>query len=142
MLGATRSWRVALVALLAVLLHLAWLVPPALERVRHSAPASGPGVTVRVLSLNIEFGQADLDTVLDVIERHRVDVVALQELTPVFAASFAHRAGEALPFSDVHAAFGPGGSGIWSRSTPRGCWTACTPRPRSGCWRRAPSRPG
>jgi endonuclease/exonuclease/phosphatase (EEP) superfamily protein YafD len=110
---AGRWWRLGLVAGLVLVLHVAWLIPPLIGRDEAGGPSGG--VPVRVLTLNVLFGRADLPTLVAAVERERVDVVALQELTPEFADRFQAAVAQRLPYRDVHPAPSASGSGIWSR---------------------------
>jgi endonuclease/exonuclease/phosphatase (EEP) superfamily protein YafD len=74
-----RRWVVAAVALLVVLAFVHALLPRALAGPQ---PAVRDGVTVRVMAANLYVGQADPRTVVDLVRRHRVDVLALEELPP------------------------------------------------------------
>lgn len=121
-----RSWaggrraRALAVAVPAVLLavHGAWTAPSLLP-----GPSAATGADrVRVLALNLEFGEADAAQVVDVVRRERVDVLAAVELTPD-AVERLRAAGleTVLPHADLLAEPGASGSGLWSRHplTPR-----------------------
>jgi endonuclease/exonuclease/phosphatase (EEP) superfamily protein YafD len=74
-----RRWAVAAVALLVVLAFVHALLPRALAGPQ---PAVRDGVTVRVMAANLYVGQADPRAVVELVRRHRVDVLALEELPP------------------------------------------------------------
>jgi endonuclease/exonuclease/phosphatase (EEP) superfamily protein YafD len=74
-----RRWVVAAVALLVVLAFAHALLPRALAGPQ---PVVDDGVTVRVMAANLYLGKADPRTVVDLVRRHRVDVLALSELPP------------------------------------------------------------
>ncbi|WP_067689869.1 endonuclease/exonuclease/phosphatase family protein [Nocardia jejuensis] len=69
--------------------------------------AKGP--ELRVMSVNVRLGGGDVEQVAKLAEH--ADVVALQELTPEFAARFAPY----FPYHVIDAAPGAGGSGLFSR---------------------------
>jgi len=73
---------------------------------------------VRVLTVNTLFGQADAAQAVDLVRRHRVDVLVVQELTPQFLTRFrAAGIDTELGFSDLHpqGRVRAAGTGIWSR---------------------------
>ncbi len=95
----------AVLSLLGVGLHLAWLVPS-----YAGEHASGkPDLTV--LGVNMHFGEADIGATVRLVERENPDLIVLSEATP--------EAVQALV-----------ASGSTSRPAPTGC--AWSHRPRSG----------
>ncbi|MDA3648563.1 endonuclease/exonuclease/phosphatase family protein [Saccharopolyspora indica] len=81
-----------------------------------SSTTPAQGAALRVLSVNAYFGQADAEAVVELVRRHEVDVLSLQELTPELvdrldraglAAELPHRVFRAGPKAD--------GSGIAAR---------------------------
>jgi endonuclease/exonuclease/phosphatase family metal-dependent hydrolase len=78
---ALRRWVVAAVAALAALLLAAAVLPRALDGPR-DAPASARGPELTVMTSNLLHGRADPRAVVRLVREHRVDVLALQELTP------------------------------------------------------------
>lgn len=72
--------RMRLAALVAAVASLAllWPVLPLSSR-PEPAPGAAP---VRVMSLNVEFGQADPAAVVAAVREHRVDALVLLEMTP------------------------------------------------------------
>jgi endonuclease/exonuclease/phosphatase (EEP) superfamily protein YafD len=120
------SWLAVLLALPAAIL-VAWQLPPPRPpshraggpgATGHRAdPDSGPGVlTLRVLNLNVLVGRADPAGLLGELQSHRVDVLAVQELTPEMVGQLAG-AGLAgvLPFSHLDPHPGFPGMGLWAR---------------------------
>jgi endonuclease/exonuclease/phosphatase (EEP) superfamily protein YafD len=75
---ATGHWWAALVAAAAFAVLAGGLVPRATGR-----PENGDGPVLRVLTANLYHGDADLDTVLALATDLRVDLLALQEYTPL-----------------------------------------------------------
>ncbi|MDP3973101.1 MAG: endonuclease/exonuclease/phosphatase family protein [Candidatus Nanopelagicales bacterium] len=118
---------VALVAaLLALLLGARWLAlvgvlvfavvavwwAPMFWQDRPAAPESG----LRVMTANLAVGAGDSLTVVEAVRAHRVDVVAVQELTSDAVSGLqAAGLGRALPHSYLLPGEGATGSGIWSR---------------------------
>lgn len=120
--AAATSWWLALLLSIPALTLLAWQLPPARRTGRETAsvpqvPGPGPGsLTLRVLSLNVLGGSADPAAVVRAIERHRVDVLVVQELTP----GMVHRLAEAgldtlLPNCHLDPRPKAGGTGLWAR---------------------------
>jgi endonuclease/exonuclease/phosphatase (EEP) superfamily protein YafD len=120
--AAAASWWLALLLSIPALTLLAWQLPPARRTGRETAPVPqvpdpGPGaLTLRVLSLNVLGGSADPAAVARAIERHRVDVLVMQELTP----GMVHRLAEAgidalLPYCHLDPRPKGGGTGLWAR---------------------------
>ena len=101
----------AAVPVLVLLVHAVWVGPSVL-------PNGGPdgGTSLRVLALNLEFGEADAEQVVDVVRREEVDVLVALELTPESVRAL-QRAGledvldAAVLAPDRRAA----GSGVWAR---------------------------
>jgi endonuclease/exonuclease/phosphatase (EEP) superfamily protein YafD len=107
-----RRWAVGLVvSLLAVV-----LVAAVLPRMFPDSRPIGVGTEVRVMSVNLLFGQADAKAVVDAVRAERVDVLSLQELTPA-AVTALDRAGldGMLPYRVFQPQEGPFGSGLASR---------------------------
>jgi endonuclease/exonuclease/phosphatase (EEP) superfamily protein YafD len=109
-----RRWAVAAVALLVVLAFAHALLPRALAGPR---PAVKDGVTVRVMAANLFEGQGDPKTVVDLVRRNRVDLLALEELTVQEVARLdAAGLGRVLPYRRYDpAGGGASGSGLFSR---------------------------
>ena len=78
-----------------------------------AAPGSTP---LTVMILNMHYGDADADTIVDVVRTRGVDVLATVEMTPE-AVEVLQRAGidDLLPFHDLKARGGSSGNGVWSR---------------------------
>ncbi len=105
---------IAVAALLAVV-NVAWQVP------LFVADPGGTGAPVlRVMSSNLKFGEGDAQTVVDLVRTQRIDVLALQELTPDSVRRL-HDAGldDLLPYSKSLPETSFAGTGLWSR-TPLG----------------------
>ena len=67
-----------LVAVVGVAAQASWLVP---RFVADDQPAGG-GPRLRMMTANLQFGNADAATVLRAVRRERLDLLVLEELTP------------------------------------------------------------
>ncbi|TQN33000.1 endonuclease/exonuclease/phosphatase family metal-dependent hydrolase [Haloactinospora alba] len=109
-----RWWWGATVAV-AVLAFLGYCVVP------RALPAPDPrpepdGPTLRVLTVNTGFGDADPERVMELVREHDVDVLSLQELTPDAAEALSRQGvAEALPHSVAEPAPGAGGGALFAR---------------------------
>jgi endonuclease/exonuclease/phosphatase family metal-dependent hydrolase len=74
-----RRWAVAALAVVVVLAFAHALLPRALAGPQ---PTVRDGVTVRVMTANLFEGRGDPQTVLDLVRRNRIDILALEELPP------------------------------------------------------------
>lgn len=141
--AATASWWLALLLSVPALPLLAWQLPPGGRASWDASPAhhgsSHPGpptLTLRVLTLNVKKGSADPAMIVSVLQRHQVDALAVQELTP----EFVHRLADAgvtrlLPFCHLDPRPSSRGTGLWSRwplipLAPIRGLTAAAPRAR------------
>jgi endonuclease/exonuclease/phosphatase (EEP) superfamily protein YafD len=114
-LAASVAWWLAgLLAIPAAVLAAGQL--PRRRRTARRDPPAPPAAELRVLTLNALFGGADPAATVDAIRQLRVDVLAVQELTPGLVRGLA-RAGlaELLPFRHVDPDPGAAGAGLWSR---------------------------
>ncbi|MET8846462.1 endonuclease/exonuclease/phosphatase family protein [Amycolatopsis sp. NPDC004625] len=109
---ALRRWWTGGVALVLAV-ALAVLVLP---RLSASDQRDLHGKTLRVLSSNLLYGQADPKAVVDLVRSQRIDVLNLVEMTPrVVDGLTAAGLFETLPYRVLHPAPGAFGSGIVSR---------------------------
>ncbi|APU12414.1 MULTISPECIES: endonuclease/exonuclease/phosphatase family protein [Actinoalloteichus] len=109
---ALRRWAVALVAGLLTVIMAAVVLPRATPDARPYVQ----GESARVLSLNMRYGNADAEAVLELVRDHQVDVLSLQELTPTAVDALADAGiDEELPHRVIDARAGAPGSGIYSR---------------------------
>jgi endonuclease/exonuclease/phosphatase (EEP) superfamily protein YafD len=114
----TQRWWAAAVAGAAVLALAAAVLPRAVGR-----PEQGDGPTLRVLTANLLHGDADVDAIVTIVRERRVDLLALQEYTPLAQKKLiAAGLGELLPERSVHPEWEGTGSALYSRSalTPTG----------------------
>lgn len=106
-----RRWVAGSVAVVLVLVMAATVAPRAL-----SEPDDTVGVTLRVLTVNLYYGEADAVQVVDLVQRQQVDVLSLQELTPEAVAGLEDAGvGALMPHSVLDPRPGASGSGLYSR---------------------------
>ncbi|MEV1332087.1 endonuclease/exonuclease/phosphatase family protein [Micromonospora costi] len=110
-LALRRRWP-ALVAAVAAVALVAVVAPRGLA----SSPPRATGPTVRLLTANLLAGGAAPDTLVDLVRRHRVDVLVVQEFTPRAQADL-DRLGldRLLPYRQLNPLDGTPGSGLYSR---------------------------
>ncbi|MER7889510.1 endonuclease/exonuclease/phosphatase family protein [Micromonospora sp. NPDC094482] len=110
-LALRRRWP-ALVAAVAAVALLGVVAPRALG----SAPPPARGPTVRLLTANLLAGAADPAALVDLVRRHRVDVLVVQEFTPGAQADL-DRLGldRLLPHRQLNPLVGTPGSGLYAR---------------------------
>ncbi len=116
------SWMAILLAVPAVVLVIWQLPPPRRPGAAASHPPRRGGddgprpPSLRLLTINVEGGQASAGSVVQCLRRHRVDLLAAQELTQDMVGRLA-QAGltSLLPYSEVAVRPGYAGAGIWSR---------------------------
>lgn len=111
-----RRWRPLAAVLVALALHLWWLVPPSEAREEAVAAGAGAGIPVRVMTVNARLGQADPDAIVEAAAARDVDVLSVQELNPPLAAALERRLAARFPHRDLHPdRSAAAGTGIWSR---------------------------
>ncbi len=112
---ALRRWRVAAAGAAVAALLAALVLPRALGGERIPPGADGPAL--RVMSVNVYVGRADMTALLRLAVAERVDVVSLQELTPDALARFDAAGGsKRFPGRAVEPrARGAAGSGLVAR---------------------------
>lgn len=110
--GALGQWWIGGLVLLSTGVLAAGVLP----RLIPSARPDAAGRTVRVMASNLYLGRAEAKVVVQLVRTHRVDVLALLELTPEAAAELA-RAGlfDLLPYRLLQPSAGGDGSGVVSR---------------------------
>lgn len=104
-LVALRQWRPLAVAALATVALVATVLPRALG----GGDAEGP--RLRVLTANATYGRVSAETLRELVRRHDVDLLSVQELTPGLAA----RLRGVLPHAVTAPAAGASGTGLYSR---------------------------
>jgi endonuclease/exonuclease/phosphatase (EEP) superfamily protein YafD len=121
--AATACWWLALLLSIPALTLLVWQLPLARRTGGETAPVPqqvtdpGPGaLTLRVLSLNVLGGSADPAAVVQAVERHRVDVLVVQELTPGMEDRLTDAdIGTPLPYRHLDPRPRANGTGLWTR---------------------------
>lgn len=109
-----RRWALAVVAVLVMAGLAAAVVPRAMGGPDPAEDPRGPRLVV--MSLNMEYGGADAERLLEVARRHRVDVLSLQELTPEAVTRLeAAGAWSMFPSQVLVDENGAGGSGVVAR---------------------------
>jgi endonuclease/exonuclease/phosphatase family metal-dependent hydrolase len=110
---ALRNWAAAAVAGLATLCLLAAVLPRAIGDGTVSAAGRE---TLTVLSTNVHHGTADPEALVELVDRYRPDLLAVQELTPSFARKLQRAGlGSRLPNSLLETRRAAAGSGLYSR---------------------------
>lgn len=108
---ALRNWAAAAVSVLAAAVLLGSVLPRLV-----GSPEPVTGEQLRVLSVNVHLGKADVPTLMALIERRDPDLLSLQELTPHFATEL-DEAGlrETLPHAVLSVWPRASGGGLYSR---------------------------
>lgn len=78
LLGWRRDWWPATISLVAA----AAMVGPVVMPPSRPDADSAQGATVRMMSLNVEFGRADPSALIRLVDERRIDVLVLTEITP------------------------------------------------------------
>ncbi len=110
---ATRRWLAAAVATITCALFAVAVLPRALADADRGPQA---GVTLRVMTSNMLFGNADAATIVRLVRDNDVAVLAVQEFSPIGQRSLAAAGlAELLPYSSLGGEYGASGSGLYSR---------------------------
>lgn len=110
---ALRNWAAAALAGLAAVCLMAAVLPRAIGS-GETAPAGS--TELGVLSANVYRGAADETALIETIRRHAPDLLAVQELTPEFAAGLQRAGiGRLLPERILSTRPGASGGGLYSR---------------------------
>jgi endonuclease/exonuclease/phosphatase (EEP) superfamily protein YafD len=118
-IAATTAWWLTVLLALPAAMLLAWQLPPSRPPGYRAAAGSGPAaevLTLRMFTVNTRGGWADPGAVLRTLQRHDVDVLAVQELTPPMLSRL-EEAGlaEVLPSAHLDPRPGSAGTGLWAR---------------------------
>ena len=110
---ALRNWAAAAIATFAAAYLMAVVLPRAVGD--ETARAAGHE-TLTVLSANVYLGRADPEALMAMVDRHRPDLLSIQELTPEFARRL-RQAGidRRLPYSALMTRPRGRGGGLYSR---------------------------
>jgi endonuclease/exonuclease/phosphatase (EEP) superfamily protein YafD len=120
---ATRRWWPAAVAGLATVALAACVLPRAV-----GGPTATDGVELRVMSMNMRVGGADTDLIVQLVRTNRVDVLAVQEITPDAQQRLdAVGLSTVLPYHQLSALEGVIGSALYSRYPLTGGTTRLNP---------------
>ncbi len=107
-----RARRAAVVALVPVV-GLSFVVLP---RALPSAQPSADGPSLRVLSVNMRFGRADVGSLMALVRSSRPDVISVQELSPRAVEGLAAAGlGALMPYTHLEPHWSAAGSGVYSR---------------------------
>ncbi len=111
---ALRSWWLAAAAGVLVGLHVFWLAPAVLQHL--AADPVPDGTPWHVLTVNAQFGGANVDELAALVRSRSLDLVAVEEMTPEFETAFSAAVQQQLPSHVGHTSPDPAaGTGIWSR---------------------------
>ncbi|MFI7546268.1 endonuclease/exonuclease/phosphatase family protein [Actinoplanes sp. NPDC049599] len=110
---ATRRWLAATVAAVTLALFAAAVLPRAFADADRGPQG---GVALHVMTSNMLFGNADAGSIVELVRRHDVAVLAVQEFSPNAQRSLAAAGlGELLPYSSLGPEYGASGSALYSR---------------------------
>ncbi|GAB1821410.1 endonuclease/exonuclease/phosphatase family protein [Herbidospora sp. RD11066] len=103
-------------AAVAALVSVVALSSVVLPRALPSAQPAADGPSLRVLSINMRFGHADIASVMALVRSARPDVISVQELSPEAVEGLAGAGlGALMPYTHLEPHFSAAGSGIYSR---------------------------
>ncbi|MFI6325123.1 endonuclease/exonuclease/phosphatase family protein [Nonomuraea sp. NPDC050556] len=93
-----------------------------LPRAMGSAEAT-PGRPLKVLTINMLFGRADADSIVDLVRKYQPDVLSTQELTPGAVANL-DEAGlrDLMPHRVLQDEWSAGGSGLFAKYPLKPLW--------------------
>jgi len=103
------------------LIILCFLLIPAIyffgaEFIPHFSPTVAEDATrVKVLSFNMLTSNIEYDQVIDLIDTHQPDIVAIQELSVDMSLLMNDELSDIYPYQEVYAWDDPRGIGIWSQ---------------------------
>ena len=118
--AAARSWRLALALAVPAAVLTCWQLPP--RRPGEARPAAGDQEArgaageLRILTLNVQAGQAEVELLPGVLASLRVDVLVAQEVSPEAVARLGQAGlADVLPYGVVDDRPANAGTAIWSR---------------------------
>lgn len=116
--AAARRWVAAVAAAAVVAAFAVVVVPRAVGSLGTASASASPSAAgeLRVLTANLQYGEASPDELVELVRRLDVDVVAVQELT-TGAVDSLNRAGleDLLPYEVLAPRPGPAGAGLYAR---------------------------
>lgn len=110
---SARWWWIAVGVLALIAIQLTWVLPT-----RGASAAAGPrpgSVAVRVMTINVYIGAADLGEVLRLVDRNDVDLLTVQEALPATVTQLTAGLSATLPHVLPSNPEYPAGTVIWSR---------------------------
>ncbi|MFC8799978.1 endonuclease/exonuclease/phosphatase family protein [Promicromonospora sp. NPDC057138] len=112
----SRRWVLTLLLAASLAGFVYWTAPFFVPPETSAAADPADAGTLRVMTINARYGQADAETVVDLVESEHVEVLAVEELTPEFETALADAGLDDLLAHSftVPAADSPAGSGLWS----------------------------
>jgi endonuclease/exonuclease/phosphatase (EEP) superfamily protein YafD len=122
-IAAVTVWWLAILLAIPAVMLLIWQLPP-LKGTGYQAESGPSGesgsaltmLSLRLLTVNARGGAADPAALLRALRRHKVDVLAVQELTPQMVSRLAAAGlSQLLPFSHLDPQPGSPGAGLWAR---------------------------
>jgi endonuclease/exonuclease/phosphatase (EEP) superfamily protein YafD len=115
----SRRWVLTLLLAAALAGFVYWTAPFFVPPETSTAADPAAAGTLRVMTVNAQYGQADAQSVVDLVESQHVEVLSVQELTPGFEEALVDAGLDDLLGHSitVPAENTPAGSGLWS-STP------------------------
>ena len=109
-----RWWWVAVLALVLLVVQVSWVLPARGSGAAAGVP--GPGsVGVKVMTVNVKVGAADVGQVLGLAQRHQVDLLAVEEAQPVLVEQLNAGLRAELPYVVQSNPDWASGTVIWSR---------------------------
>jgi len=109
-----RQWWVAAAAALVTIVLASFVLPRGFGGPDPAGAAGGPHL--RVLTMNMDWGEADPDEIIQLVRDDHVDLLALQEFTPRARSRLESRGLlDLLPNSIAHPVPDPSGSALYSR---------------------------
>jgi endonuclease/exonuclease/phosphatase (EEP) superfamily protein YafD len=121
--AATAVWWLAVLLAIPATILLIWQLPPRRRsypqaREEHSPKSESTLAKVRLclFTVNARGGSADPEALLQILRRHNVDVLAIQELTSQMVSRLGVGGiAQLLPFSHLDPRPGSPGVGLWAR---------------------------
>lgn len=114
-----RSFLLISLAAILVLVNALWIAPRYIGQnlfVPPSAFVDASAPRLEVMTLDLNLGEADPTTIVDLVRAYNVDVLAVQELTTAAVQQLdAAGLSAELPYAAVMSAPGPSGTGVYSR---------------------------